>query len=86
MGDLLRIVGKSDLLEEIRNELGNSVRELTTPNTFPIFLGILLGVLVGRVPIFLPGLPSPAKLGLAGGSLLIAIFFGYKGRILRLHA
>lgn len=85
MGDLLRIVGKRDLLEEIRSELGNSVRELTTPNTFPIFLGILLGVLVGSIPLFIPGLPSPAKLGLAGGPLLIAIFFGYKGRIWRLH-
>lgn len=85
MGDMLRIVGKRDLLDEIRNELGNSVRELTTPNTFPIFIGIFLGVLVGSIPIFIPGLPAPAKFGLAGGPLLVAIFFGHKGRIWRLN-
>lgn len=84
MGDLLRIVGKRSLLEEIRNELGNSVKELTTPNTIPIFLGIVLGVIVGSIPIFIPGLSAPAKLGLAGGPLLMAIFFGHKGRIWRL--
>jgi len=85
MGDMLRIVGKRDLLDEIRNELGNSVRDLTTPNTFPIFLGILLGVIIGSIPIFIPGLPAPAKLGLAGGPLLVAIFFGHKGRIWKLN-
>jgi len=81
MGDLLRIVGKRDLLEDVKNELGNSVKELTAPNTIPIFLGIVLGVIVGSIPIFVPGLSAPAKLGLAGGPLLIAIFFGHKGRI-----
>lgn len=84
MGDMLRIVGKRDLLDEIRNELGNSVRELTTPNTFPIFIGIFLGIILGSIPIFIPGLPAPAKLGLAGGPLVIAIFFGHKGRLWRL--
>ncbi len=84
MGDLLRIVGKRDLLEDIRNELGNSVKELTTPNTVPIFLGILLGVVIGSIPISIPGLSVPAKLGLAGGPLLIAIFFGHKSHIGRL--
>lgn len=85
MGDMLRIVGKRDLLDEIRNELGNSVRELTTPNTFPVFIGIFLGVIVGAIPIFIPGLPAPAKLGFAGGPLLVAIFFGHKGRIGKLN-
>jgi putative transport protein len=84
MGDLLRIVGKRDLLDDIKNELGNSVKELTAPNTIPIFLGIVLGVIIGSIPIFIPGLSAPAKLGLAGGPLLIAIFFGHKGRIWRL--
>lgn len=84
MGDMLRIVGKRQLLNEIRNELGNSVKELTTPNSIPIFLGIVLGIVVGSIPIFIPGLSAPAKLGLAGGPLLVAIFFGHKGRIWRL--
>jgi putative transport protein len=80
-GDTVRVVGKRDLLPEIRNELGNSVKELAHPNTIPIFLGIFLGILVGSIPIFIPGLPAPAKLGLAGGPLLVAILLGHKGRI-----
>ncbi|MGE5621031.1 MAG: putative transporter [archaeon] len=80
-GDTVRIVGKTDLLPEIRSELGNSVKELSIPNTVPIFIGIFLGVILGSIPVFLPGLPAPAKLGLAGGPLIVAILLGYKGRI-----
>ncbi|HOT15383.1 MAG TPA: putative transporter [Bacteroidales bacterium] len=81
LGDTVRVVGKRDLLPEIREELGNSVKELAHPNTIPIFLGIFLGIILGSVPLFIPGLPAPAKLGMAGGPLLIAIILGYKGRI-----
>jgi putative transport protein len=81
LGDTVRVVGKRDLLEDIRDELGNSVKELVHPNTLPVFLGIFLGVLLGSIPIAIPGLPVPAKLGMAGGPLLVAIFLGYKGRI-----
>ncbi|MBK8806780.1 MAG: putative transporter [Bacteroidales bacterium] len=81
LGDTVRIVGKRDLLPEVKNELGNSVNELAHPNTIPIFLGIFLGIIVGSIPIFIPGLSAPAKLGMAGGPLLVAILFGYKGRI-----
>ncbi len=80
-GDTVRIVGKRDILPDIREELGDSVKELAVPNTIPLFMGICLGVLLGSVPIFIPGLSAPAKLGLAGGPLLIAVLIGYKGRI-----
>jgi putative transport protein len=80
-GDTVRIVGKTELLPDIRNELGNSMKELAVPNTIPIFVGIFLGVILGSIPIFIPGLPAPAKLGLAGGPLLVAILLGHKGRI-----
>ena len=79
-GDTVRIVGKRELLPEIRNELGNSVEELAHPNTIPIFVGIALGVIIGSIPIFIPGLPAPAKLGLAGGPLIIAILLGNQRR------
>ncbi len=79
-GDTVRIVGKRELLPEIRNELGNSVQELAHPNTIPIFVGIFLGIIVGSIPIFIPGLPAPAKLGLAGGPLLVAILMGHQRR------
>jgi putative transport protein len=79
-GDTVRIVGKRELLPEIRNELGNSVQELAHPNTVPVFVGIFLGIIVGSIPIYIPGLPAPAKLGLAGGPLLIAILMGHQRR------
>lgn len=80
MGDTVRVVGKRDLLPEIRNELGNSMLELAIPNTVPLFLGIILGVILGAIPIAIPGLPVPVKLGLAGGTLIVAILLGHKGR------
>jgi putative transport protein len=79
-GDTVRIVGKRELLPDIRNELGNSVDELAHPNTIPIFIGIFLGVVLGSIPIFIPGLPAPAKLGMAGGPLLVAILLGNQRR------
>jgi putative transport protein len=81
LGDTVRVVGKKEILDEVRKELGDSVNELAKPNLISIFIGIFVGVILGSIPIFIPGLPSPAKLGLAGGPLLIAILLGYKGRI-----
>ena len=81
LGDTVKIVGKKEVLKDARKELGDSVKELAQPNIISIFLGILLGVLVGSIPIFIPGLPAPAKLGLAGGPLLVAILLGHTGRI-----
>lgn len=81
LGDTVRIVGKKDLLSDVKAELGNSVKELAIPNTIPIFMGIFAGIIIGSLPIFIPGLPAPAKLGLAGGPLIVAIYLGHKGRV-----
>ena len=81
LGDTVRVVGKRELLPDIRQELGNSLIELAHPNTVPVFLGIVLGILLGSIPVFIPGLPAPVKLGLAGGPLIVALIFGHKGRI-----
>lgn len=81
LGDTVRICGKKELLRDVQKEIGDSMKELSRPNAIPIFLGIFLGVLLGSIPIALPGLPVPAKLGLAGGPLIMAILLGYKGRI-----
>ena len=80
-GDTLRIVGERKALKEAASLLGNSVKELAHPNIIPVLIGILGGVLIGSIPFSIPGLPAPAKLGLAGGPLLVALFLGYKGRI-----
>lgn len=81
IGDAVRVVGKREVMKEIKNELGDSIHEWSHPNIIALFLGITLGLLVGSIPFFIPGLPAPAKLGLAGGPLLIAILLGWKGRI-----
>lgn len=80
-GDTVRIVGQTECLEDISNELGNSIKQLAHPNIIPIFLGIFIGVIAGSIPVFIPGLPAPVKLGLAGGPLLVALYLGHKGRI-----
>lgn len=81
LGDTVRVVGKKAILKEVQKEIGDSLKELSTPNVLPIFLGIFAGIIIGSMPISIPGLPFPAKLGLAGGPLLVAILLGYKGRI-----
>lgn len=80
-GDTVRIVGEKKSLPEVANLLGNSLKELSHPNILPIFMGILFGIVIGLVPLYIPGLPAPAKLGLAGGPLLIALLLGHFGRI-----
>ncbi len=81
LGDTLKVVGAKAALTDIKNELGDSVKELAIPHIVPIFLGIFLGIILGSISIYIPGLPAPAKLGLAGGPLLVAILLGHKGRI-----
>ncbi len=80
-GDTVRVVGRRDRMDRVANYLGNSMHDLSHPNLIPLFIGVFLGILLGSIPIFIPGLPAPAKLGLAGGPLIIALLLGYKGRI-----
>jgi putative transport protein len=80
-GDTVRIVGEKTALPEVAKLLGNSGKDLSHPNIFPIFMGILFGIIIGLIPFQIPGLPAPAKLGLAGGPLLVALILGHTGRI-----
>ncbi len=80
VGDNVRVVGKKEIIDEVEKELGNSIKELSHPNILPLFLGIVLGVFIGSIPINI-GLSAPAKLGLAGGPLIVAILMGWKGRV-----
>ena len=80
-GDELTIVGSDAALNNVRQILGDREKQLNEPNLIAIFLGIVLGVVLGSLPIFVPGIPQPLKLGLAGGPLIVAILissFGYK--------
>ena len=78
-GDVLTIVGEGAALKQVAFELGDSTKHLNTPQIIPMFVGIILGVLVGSVPLMLPGLPAPVKLGLAGGPLIVAILLSRMG-------
>ncbi len=79
MGDVLRVVGPEVGIGEVANLVGNQTSTLNRPNLIPIFFGIALGVIFGSIPIAIPGIPQPIKLGLAGGPLIIAILLGYFG-------
>ena len=80
-GDMLMLVGTADALADAGKILGDSPKELEQTHVGPLFLGILLGVLVGLIPIALPGMPAPLRLGLAGGPLIVAIILGRIGSI-----
>ncbi|MBQ5855126.1 MAG: putative transporter [Alistipes sp.] len=79
IGDVVVVVGRKNDLDQVAAILGNSVRRLDHPNLLPIFIGIFLGVVLGSIPIMLPGVPLPVKLGLAGGPLIVAILVGRYG-------
>ncbi|MGN0201402.1 MAG: putative transporter [Candidatus Cryptobacteroides sp.] len=79
VGDYLQVVGDKDGIDAIANLVGNKASALDKPNLLPIFLGITLGVVFGSIPISLPGIPQPIKLGLAGGPLIIAILLSCFG-------
>jgi putative transport protein len=72
-GDELHVVGSTEALENIEQVLGNSLEQINHPQVMPIFIGISLGVVLGSIPLYIPGIPSAVKLGLAGGPLIIAI-------------
>lgn len=84
IGDKLVCVGPEDAVERVANVMGNEVKRLDHPNLAALFIGIVVGILFGMMPIALPGVPTPVKLGLAGGPLIIAILigrFGYKAHL-----
>ena len=84
VGDRLLVTGRKENIEQMRDLIGANVKHLDHPNVGAIFFGILAGVLLGQVPIPIPGVDIPVKLGLAGGPLVVAILigaFGYRYKI-----
>ncbi len=79
LGDRLTVVGEEKDVEKVTKYIGNSTKRLDVPNLTAIFLGIALGVILGMIPIAIPGLSHAFKLGLAGGTLIVAILLGYFG-------
>lgn len=79
VGDRIMVVGPEDAVNRVAAVMGNSITRLDAPNIATIFVGIFIGILFGSIPIALPGIPVPIKLGIAGGPLIIAILIGRYG-------
>ena len=84
VGDRIMVVGPEDAVDRVANKMGNSVKRLDAPNIATIFVGIILGIVFGSLPIAIPGMPVPLKLGIAGGPLIIAILIGRYGYKIKL--
>jgi uncharacterized transporter YbjL len=78
-GDRVTIVGKREDVDNAEHFFGNSVKTLEEPNIGSIFLGIILGLALGTIPISLPGMSTPIRLGIAGGPIIMGIVVGALG-------
>lgn len=84
VGDRITVVGNINDINRLADKLGNSMRRLNEPNMFTMFIGIFMGIIVGSIPIMIPGMSVPMKLGLAGGPLIVAILLGRYGYKMKL--
>ena len=79
LGDKLTIVGETTAIDHVAEILGNEEKQLNNPNLFAIFLGLATGLILGSIPLSIPGMSMPVKLGLAGGPIIIGILMGAFG-------
>lgn len=79
LGDRLTIVGEPDAIDKVGALVGNSVTDLKDPNLAAIFIGLVLSLIVGSIPIAIPGISVPIRLGLAGGPIVVGILIGRFG-------
>lgn len=79
LGDRLTVVGEAAAIQNVEKVLGNAIKSLKEPNLATVFIGIILGLVVGAIPISIPGISVPVKLGLAGGPIIVGILIGTFG-------
>jgi AspT/YidE/YbjL antiporter-like protein len=79
LGDKLTIVGEARAVENVSIILGNESKQLKNPNLLSLFIGIILGLVLGSIPIMIPGISTPIKLGIAGGPIIVGILMGAFG-------
>ena len=79
LGDKLTIVGERRAIDNVSPILGNEAKRLNTPNLFAIFVGIVLGLVLGSIPVTIPGMSAPMKLGIAGGPIIVGLIMGAFG-------
>lgn len=78
-GDRVTVVGKHEAVNNVEQFFGNSVKTLNEPNIGSIFLGLVLGLALGTIPLNLPGMDTPIRLGVAGGPIIMGILVGALG-------
>ena len=83
LGDRLTVVGEAEAIRNVEKILGNAVKSLNEPNLAAVFIGLILGLTLGSIPVAIPGISIPVKLGLAGGPIIVGILIGTFGP--RLH-
>lgn len=83
LGDRLTVVGEAQAIRNVEKILGNAVKSLNEPNLVSVFIGLILGLTLGSIPVAIPGISIPVKLGLAGGPIIVGILIGTFGP--RLH-
>ena len=84
-GDVLHMVGPTDVMNNAISVIGNAAQKLQQVQMLPVFIGIGLGVLFGSIPFYIPGFPVALKLGLAGGPLVIALVLARIGTLGKLY-
>ena len=85
-GDKLKIVGNKEAISEVEKIIGNSEKRLLEPDFLSLFGGLIIGIIIGSIPIFIPSLPVPLKLGFAAGPLLTALVISRYGGIGVIHS
>ena len=85
-GDRLKIVGNKEAISEVEKIIGNSEKRLLEPDFLSLFGGLIIGIIIGSIPIFIPSLPVPLKLGFAAGPLLTALVISRYGGIGVIHS
>ncbi len=85
-GDRIRVVGNKDAIIEVEKIIGNSEKRLLEPDFLSLFGGLIIGIIIGSIPIFIPSLPVPIKLGFAAGPLLTALVISRYGGVGVIHS
>jgi putative transport protein len=80
-GDVLHVVGEPEGIRKSAEILGDSLKALNENHWVPLFGGVVLAIALGTLPIPIPGIPQPLRLGLAAGSLIVAMLIGRLGRV-----
>lgn len=85
-GDKIRVVGREEAIKDVEAIIGNQEKKLIEPDFLSLFGGLLIGVIVGSIPLMIPGLPIPLKLGFAAGPLVVALLISRYGGISFIHS